>query len=219
MDILKNKYAKSIALLLVTVLFSVLAAVVDRQPIGVNDTVVGFATLNGAFKDIAPYNHFMDIISDVMMILSFLVVAFFAFTGAVILIRTKNIKKVGKVILGLGVLYIVVAVIYILFDKIPINYRPIIPPGKTKLQTSFPSTHTLIICSVMGSAYLAWEKVLRDKNIVKVLKIVCIVVIVVGVISRAFAGVHWLTDIIAGILFSMTLISLYSACSLNESAR
>ena len=40
------------------------------------------------------------------MVLAFLVVAFFAFMGVVKLVQTKSISKVGKVILGLGMLYL-----------------------------------------------------------------------------------------------------------------
>ena len=41
-------YRRSLLMLAVTALFSVLATVVDRQAIGPEDTVVGFASINGA---------------------------------------------------------------------------------------------------------------------------------------------------------------------------
>ena len=184
---------------------------IDRQAIGLENTVVGFASLNGAFAGRFGYNSTCDTISDLAMFIAFAVVASFAIIGLIRLIREKSLSKVGKVIIGLGILYVIVAIIYVAFGKIPINYRPVMQPGETELETSFPSTHTLVICSVLGSAVLAWNKLIKNPTVLKVLKVAAFAVMVVGVIARLFAGVHWVTDIIAGILFSLTLIAFYAA--------
>ncbi|MBE5825944.1 MAG: phosphatase PAP2 family protein [Butyrivibrio sp.] len=211
MDEKTNNYIKPLALLVITAIFSVLATVFDRRAIGPDNTVVGFASLNGAFAGRFGYNSLFDTISDLAMVIAFAVVASFAILGVYRLIREKSFSKVGKVIIGLGILYVVVAVIYVIFDKIPINYRPVLQPGETELETSYPSTHTLIICSVLGSGLLAWKRLIKNPKVLKVLNIAAIAVIVVGVAARMLAGVHWLTDIMAGILFSLTLISFYAA--------
>ena len=213
MKLKKNSLTKPLCLLLVTVIFSVLTAFVDRAAIGPEDTSVGFASLNGAVANILGYNGVFDKISDLVMVLAFLVAASFAVMGLITLVKTKSIAKVGKTILGLGVLYLVVAIIYVAFDKIPINYRPLLQPGETELETSFPSSHTLVICSVFGSAIIAWKRLFSGKNYVQILNIAAIVLMVVGVCARLLAGVHWATDIVAGILFSLTLVSFYAACS------
>ena len=213
MKLEKNSLTKPLCLLLVTVIFSVLTAFVDRAAIGPEDTAVGFASLNGAVANILGYNGVFDKISDLVMVLAFFVVASFAVMGLITLVKTKSIAKVGKTILGIGVLYLTVAIIYVAFDKIPINYRPLLQPGETELETSFPSSHTLVICSVFGSAIIAWKRLFSGKNYVQILNIAVIVLMVVGVCARLLAGVHWLTDIIAGVLFSLTLVSFYAACS------
>ena len=206
-----NKLFKPFMLLGVTVIFSLLTYFVDRQPVGLEGTSVGFANLNSTFAGRFGYNSIMDTISDVAMFFSFLAVGYFAVMGVVQLIRKRNITRVDKVILGLGVLYVIVAVLYVVFGKIPINYRPVIKPGETEIETSFPSTHTMIICTVLGSGLMAIRKLLKDEKIVKLVTMLFAVVIVVGVIARLFAGVHWVTDILAGILFSMTMVSFYAA--------
>ena len=215
MDTKTKSFGKPLALLAITAIFSVLATLVDRQAIGPDNTVVGFASLNGAFAGKFGYNSTFDTISDLAMGIAFLVVAYFAVLGLVRLIREKSLSKVGKVIIGLGILYVVVAIIYVVFGTIPINYRPVMQPGETELETSFPSTHTLVVCTVLGSAILAWKRIINNPTVLKVLKVAAIAVMVVGVIARLFAGVHWMTDIIAGILFSATLISFYAAWSLD----
>ncbi|WP_022766483.1 phosphatase PAP2 family protein [Butyrivibrio sp. XPD2006] len=213
MKIEKNSLVKPLCLLLVTVIFSVLTYFVDRAAIGLEGTSVGFSSLNGAVSGALGYNGFFDKVSDLVMVLSFLVVASFAFIGLLVLVKTKSIAKVGKTILGLGILYLVVAIIYVAFDKIPINYRPLLQPGETEIETSFPSSHTLVICSVFGSAMIAWKRLLKNKTYAKVLRIAAVALMVIGVCARLLAGVHWLTDIIAGVLFSLTLVSFYAACS------
>ena len=204
-------YRRSLLMLAVTALFSVLATVVDRQAIGPEDTVVGFASINGAFARSFGYNAVMDKVSDIMMYIAFVVVISFVVIGVKKLVQKKSIQAVGKTLLGLGILYFIVAVIYVAFKKIPINYRPIIPPGETEIETSFPSTHTLIIGSVMGSAVIAWNRLFSNKKLVRCLTILAVLVMVIGICARMLAGVHWLSDIAAGILFSATLIAFYSA--------
>ena len=206
-----KNYKQPLVLLAVTVLFSILTYVIDRKPIGYDGTSIGFSSLNGLFARTFGYNAAMDTASDLVMYLSFVVVLVFGVIGLMQLIKGKSLSKVSKVILGLGIIYVIVAVLYVAFDKIPINYRPILPPGETEIETSFPSTHTLVICTVLGSALIACKKLLKDEKLMRVVKILATAAIVIGVLARLFAGVHWLTDIIAGILFSLTLISFYTA--------
>ena len=209
----RDSLKRPIALLLITMIFSVLTAVVDREAIGPEGTSVGFSALNGAVANLFGYNKLWDTVSDLVMVLAFLVVAFFACMGVVRLVRTKSLSKVGKTILGLGILYLVVAIIYVAFNKIPVNYRPILQPGETELETSFPSTHVLIICSVFGSGIVAFRRLFSQKSYTPILTVAAIVLMIVGVCTRLLAGVHWATDIFAGILFSLTLVSFYAACS------
>ena len=211
MNSVKRDFKRPLVMLVVTILFSVLTFVVDRKPIGYDGTTVGFSSINGLFAGSFGYNPVMDTLSDIAMYLSFLVVAAFAFIGVMQLIRGKSLSKVDKTIIGLGILYVVVAVLYVAFDKIPINYRPILQPGETELETSFPSTHTLVICTVLGSGIVAAKRLFKNEMTVRVLKIAFIAIMAIGVCARLFAGVHWLTDIVAGLLFSVTLVSLYTA--------
>ncbi len=211
MNSVKRDFKRPLVMLVVTILFSVLTFVVDRKPIGYDGTSVGFSSINGLFAGSFGYNPVMDTLSDIAMYLSFLVVVAFAFIGVMQLIKGKSLSKVDKAIIGLGILYVIVAVLYVAFDKIPINYRPILQPGETEIETSFPSTHTLVICTVLGSGIVAAKRLFKNEMMVRVLKIAFIAIMAIGVCARLFAGVHWLTDIVAGLLFSVTLVSLYTA--------
>ncbi len=89
-----NKLFKPFMLLGVTVIFSLLTYFVDRQPVGLEGTSVGFANLNSTFAGRFGYNSIMDTISDVAMFFSFLAVGYFAVMGVVQLIRKRNITRV-----------------------------------------------------------------------------------------------------------------------------
>ena len=50
---------------------------------------------------------------------------------------------------------------------------------------------------------------IRNSSLSRILRALCFVIIGVTVIGRLIAGVHWFTDILGGILISVTLLSLY----------
>ncbi len=201
----------AIVLFVVTVIYTVLVFFVDKAPIGPEGTEVGFAVMNGTFRDAIGLNPLWDKITDVMMALSFAAALSFVVMGVVQLVRKKSILKVDKEILALAVVYVLVVVMYVFFDKVPLNYRPFILEGESGPEASFPSTHTLVICTVLATAIVAWNRILENKKLANILCIAAIAVIVVGTAGRVVAGVHWLTDIIAGVLFSATITAAYVA--------
>ncbi len=211
----KSSLIMAVVLLIITVCFTILVCVVDKQPAS-NGTEVGFATLNEGFKDAlgepGKFAELMDKLTDGVMVLAILAAFSFVVIGAIQLVRRKSLLKVDKAILVLAGIYVVMVVLYVLFDKVPINYRPYLAPGEIELEASFPSTHTLVICTVFGTALVAWGRVFSDKKkLVSILRIIAFVFMICGVAGRILAGVHWITDIVAGLLFSATLTVIYTA--------
>ena len=139
-----------------------------------------------------------------------LLVAVFAVVGLLQLIRRKSLWKADREILALGCLYVVVFALYILFEKAIVNYRPVIMPGELAPEASFPSSHTMLACTVLGSAAALLKKYVKDESLVRILRALCVVVALVIVCGRLFSGVHWLTDIIGGLLYSAALLFLFS---------
>ena len=223
--------------LITTIIYTVLVFTVDKAPIGPNDSVVGFAGINGKFAARFGYNPLFDKITDVAMLIAILVAAGFAVLGLMQLIREKSFAKVDKKIYGLALVYIVVMVLYVFFDKVPLNYRPVIMPGETELEASFPSTHTLVVCAIMSTASLFWKKIfdgtgkyVKDtasgkssvfisgdkEKLRKVFVGFANLVMIVAVLGRIVAGVHWLTDIGGGILIASTIKEFYSALFIGK---
>lgn len=194
---------------LLTVILIALVRLVDVAPIGAQGTSIGLSHLNQFVFDLFGVNILWYNITDWLGVAAVLTAFVFAITGLVQLIKRRSLLKVDREILALGVLYLVVIGLYILFENVVINYRPIIMPDNTRPEASFPSSHTMIACVIMGSAAILINRYIKNKTLCRVLQIICFVIIGVTVVGRLISGVHWFTDIIGGILISVTLLSLY----------
>ena len=194
----------SAALLIILVRF------VDVRPIGPEGTSIGLSHLNQSVFDRFGVNMLWYEITDWLGVAAVLTAFLFALTGTVQLIKRRSLLKVDRAILALGGMYIIVAGLYILFEVLIVNYRPIIMPGGTGPEASFPSSHTMLVCVIMGSAMMLIDRYIAVKTLRGLLRIICAVIIGVTVIGRSIAGVHWFTDILGGILISAALLALFA---------
>ena len=195
--------------LLLTVILIALVRLVDVAPIGADGTSIGLSHLNQFVFDLFGVNMLWYNITDWLGVAAVLTGFVFAVTGLVQLIKRRSLLKVDREILSLGGLYIVVIGLYLFFENVIINYRPIIMPDNTSPEASFPSSHTMLVCVIMGSAAMLINRYIINKPLNRILRAVCYVIIGVTVVGRLIAGVHWFTDILGGILISVTLLSLY----------
>ena len=114
-------------------------------------------------------------------------------------------------------MYAVTIVLYVLFEKIAVNYRPILEDGE--LAASYPSTHTMIVLCILGTSFLAFPRYIKNGRLRLTAEILCIVIIALTIIGRLVCGVHWLTDIIGGILLSVSIIVFYKVAISNDMAK
>ena len=192
-----------------TVISIALVRLADVAPIGAQGTSIGLSHLNQFVFDLFGVHILWYNITDWLGVAAVLTGFVFAVTGLVQLIKRRSLLKVDCEILALGGLYIVVIGLYLFFENVIINYRPIIMPDNTSPEASFPSSHTMLVCVIMGSAAMLINRYIRNKPLNRILRAVCYVIIGVTVVGRLIAGVHWFTDILGGILISVTLLSLY----------
>lgn len=147
-----------------------------------------------------------------MLVLAIIVAISFVAIGVIQFIQCKNIFKVDKTIWAMAGLYVLMVIVYILFDKaIKVNMRPILEEGG-KLECSYPSSHVLVVCTIMGSAYVAWGKIrffTEREMVLEIARISAVAIIAITVAGRLVSGVHWFTDIWGGVLFAATLVSAY----------
>ena len=204
----KRNICISAILILLAIVYTILVKVVDVQPVGVNETNIGFATINQfIFKNIGE-NVLWYNITEWLGFLPVIMAGVYAGIGGIQLIKRKSIFKVDKEIIALGVFYVVVVALYVLFEKVIINYRPILINGIA--EASYPSSHTLMSICLCGSSIILNKKLFNNKT-GKIINIVLFIIALIIVIGRLISGVHWFTDIIGGIIISSALLmTLYS---------
>ncbi len=195
----------SLAILLIALILFV-----DVAPIGPAGTSVGLSHLNRFVFDLTGVHLIWYTVTDWLGVPVLFVAFFFAGLGLFQLIKRKSLFKVDREILLLGGLYLVTAGLYVLFERAVVNLRPVIlVPGAARPEASFPSSHTMMVCVILGSAAMLIGKTVKRKAPRRALRAVCFTVIGVTVVGRLIAGVHWFTDILGGILISATLLALY----------
>ena len=191
------------------VIWTCLIQLVDVQQIGPKGSKVGFASWNGWVFNLTGVHMEIYNITDWLSLIPIFVCLGFAGLGLWQFIKRKSLFRVDYDILLLGIYYIFVIMGYLMFEMIPINYRPVLIEGV--LETSYPSSTTLLVLSVMPT--LVFQVRRRVEN-VTVKTVMCLVTILFSagmVIGRLISGVHWFTDIVGGIMLSTGLYSMYKA--------
>lgn len=196
-------------------LFILLVKVVDVEAIGPDGSSVGFAALNGAVWETLGVKLVWYDISQALGYLAILVCLFFAVLGAYQLIKEKSIRKVDRHFLLLGALYALTLLLYVLFDKIVINYRPVLENGV--LEPSYPSSHTMLGLVGFGSAAWMIGRYFAEKRPRLILTAVLLLLMALTVITRLLSGFHWLTDIIGGVLTAGALMAwfIWACCRID----
>lgn len=199
----------TLILMLLTAAFTVLALKVDVQPVGPMGSEVGFGSLNSSFFKATGTNEGIYRVTEYIGYLSIAIAASFALYGLESLIKSKGFRRLDPKFYALGATLLLLFLLYVAFNKfIVINYRPVLIAGE--LEPSFPSSHTMLACTVLGSTFIMFGYMFKDINWLRITgRILCVVIIIAMVLGRLLSGMHWLTDIIGGCLFSASLLSLF----------
>ena len=206
----------SLISLFLSVLFTLAVIFIDVRPEGLIGTNIGLASLNLSVASFLDRNLLFYKIADYLGYLCFVIVAFYGIQGLIQLIRKKSIFRVDKRILTLGGIYLIIGIIYVVFNNIfVLNYRPVFIGAE--LESSFPSSHTLMALVVCVTSFFSLKHYIKNARLAKALN-VCTVLLGLAIVTfRVFSGTHWITDIIASALYSVTLIFAFLA--LNYKSR
>ena len=201
------------ALLAAFALWTVFVRFVDVQAIGPKESCVGFATLNGYVHNLTGVNMSLYTITDWLGLVPIGVALGFAILGLVQWIKRKSLFKVDRSILALGGFYIVIMAVYVLFEMVVVNYRPTLIGGY--LEASYPSSTTMLVMCVMPTAMMQLRARIKNDVFTRCVMLAIAAFIVFMVIGRLVSGVHWITDIIGGALFSAGVVTTYfSICNI-----
>ncbi len=191
----------------IALVYTILIAFVDRNAIGANDSVVGFSKINKYFLDLLKFNNTFYNITKYTGIIIILIAVIYMIIALIELIKRKKYKEVDSELIFAGVFYIALIIIYFVFELLKINYRPILMDGV--LEPSYPSSHTMLAVFICVTALLINKKIIKNTPLKITIDTITIIIGLVTVIGRVISGVHWITDIIGGILISTALVLGY----------
>ena len=194
-------------LIAVFALWTALIQCVDVRPVGQNGTNIGFAAFNVWFHELTGVHLGLYNATDWLEVIPALVCVAFGVLGLVQLVKRRSLKKVDADILLLGAYYILVILAYLLFEIIPINYRPI--PIEGVMEASYPSSTTLLVLSVMPTLKFQIDRRETRLSVRKATGVFVIAFSAFMVAGRLFSGVHWFTDIAGGVFLGAGLYLLY----------
>ena len=197
----KRKFATALACFGGFILWTVLVQFVHVRPIGPEGSGVGFAALNGWFHNLTGVHMALYTITDWLSLIPLGFAAGFGLLGLIQLIQ----GRLERSIVVLGIFYVVVLACFAFFEVVVINYRSVLIEGV--LEASYPSSTTMLCLCVMPTAVMQ----LRSRGCRRWLSVILTAFTIFMVAARAISGVHWITDIIGGILLSAALVEFYDA--------
>ena len=97
------------------------------------------------------------------------------------------------------------AAAYFIFDKlIVLNTRP-----NGSGESSFPSTHVMIVATVFLLTAINLPKYIKNKTARVILDILMLVLVILTGVGRIMANMHWPIDVIGGVVFAIIFDEIY----------
>ena len=206
-DTRKRDLLAGIVLVAAFALWTVAIRLIDVQNAGPLGSEVGFATINVWFHRLTGVHMLIYTITDWLGLVPIIICMCFGMLGLVQLVKRRSLLTVDSDILLLGAYYVVVILGYLLFEMVPINYRPILIDGN--LEASYPSSTTLLVLTVMPTLKYQSDRRIANPVMRKAITVFVIVFAAFMVIGRLISGVHWATDIVGSVFLSSGLFMIY----------
>ena len=205
----KKKIVAAMGLWTSFLLWTAAVCRLDVQAIGPRGSEVGLATLNRWFHRVTGVHFGLYNMTDWLGLVPVGMCMGFGILGLAQWIGRRSIRKVDFSILTLGGFYLVVMAAYLIFEGVAVNFRPVLIGGY--LEASYPSSTTLLVLCIMPTAILQLKARIKNRILRRLVLWGITVFTVFMVVGRLISGVHWLTDIIGGILLSAGLVMSYAA--------
>lgn len=215
-----NGRANAMAAIVLLVLFALwtwAVSTVDVRPIGPGGSRVGLASLNEAFHGWTGVHMGLYLATDWLSLVPVGCVLGFGALGLVQLVQRRSLLRVDRDLLVLGVFYVVLLGAYLIFEEHIVNWRPVLIEGV--LEASYPSSTTLLVTCVMSTTFMQVTRRVHSSVIRRAVQISVAVFALLMVGARMVCGVHWLSDVVGGLLLSAGLVLAYRAAAFSRPAR
>ena len=214
---MKKSWRAACVWLALFVVWTVLVRLVEVRPIGPRGSSVGFATVNQAVHNATGVHMVLYTLTDWLGLVPIAVCLVFGLVGLVQWIRRRRLLSVDRDLLALGGFYVAVMAVFLFFETVVINYRPVLIEGI--LEASYPSSTTLLVMCVMPTAMMQVKKRIGCRVLKRGILLAMLCFTVGTVVCRVISGVHWITDIIGGALLSAGLVTGYAAVSVQKKSQ
>ncbi|MBO4284136.1 MAG: phosphatase PAP2 family protein [Clostridia bacterium] len=197
------------AFLLLFLVLIVLLKTVDVAFDEATGKEIGLSSVNLAARDAIGEHYRLYDLTQYLGYFAILIAAGFAVWACVRFCYARfNLRKMGFDFLVLAALYVAVLCFYVFFELVVINYRPVLLDGAA--EASFPSSHTMLSITVFVSAAKILYRRFNPRVSPILFSLPFWALAAFVAVARLFSGVHWLTDILGGVLLSLALIFLFS---------
>ena len=217
----KNLLIVSIALFALFFVFTLLVATVDKAAGNAPDTEIGFSHLNLAFFNATHKNGEISNgwykLTEFLGYLALAEAAGFAVYGVAQLIVRKSLKKIDKDLFVLAAAYVLLAIFYVAFEKIVVNYRPVLENGE--IAASYPSSHTMLTITIASTGIFMLRRRMTSRPALISAETLSGAVMLVMTVGRLLSGVHYFTDILGGVLLAAAIVMLFAAFLPEKSAQ
>ena len=205
----RKQFIGAVFMLAMFITWTVAARLVDVAAIGPKGSSVGFATLNRLVHNFTGVHMMLYDITDWLELIPLACMAGFAALGLTQWIKRKDLKKVDHDLIVLGGIYIAMIGIYVLFEIIVINFRPVLIEGI--LEASYPSSTTMFTLCVMPATLIQLNARIKNRVIRRCVSLIISLLTVFIVVGRLVSGVHWFSDIVGSVLVSAGLVLMYDS--------
>ncbi|MBR3322035.1 phosphatase PAP2 family protein [Candidatus Saccharibacteria bacterium] len=146
-----------------------------------------------------------NLITNIILITSFAVLAVFVILGFCQWIKRKSLKKVDKELLWMPLPLALMAATYFIFDKFLIlNTRP-----NGSGEPSFPSTHVMVVATIFALAALILPRYIKSDFILTIFYAIMLTLIIITCVGRVFADMHWVSDVVGALIFALIFAVIY----------
>ena len=146
-----------------------------------------------------------ELITNIILITSIVILAVFFLLGIYQWIARKSFMKIDPQIRWLPLPFILLAIVWFIFDKIFIlNTRP-----NGSGEPSFPSTHVMVVVTIFFIVMIILPKYVKNKVFRIILNIIMMILISLVSVGRVYANMHYPVDVIGGIAFAFIFSEVY----------
>lgn len=152
-------------------------------------------------------------ITNIILIVSIVIVGLFALLGLYQWISRKSLKKVDKQLLWMILPLALMVITYLICDKVLphfISNYPVRPDGSG--EPSFPSTHVMVVATIFFCVSAALSKYTKSKVVLAIIDVVMFALASITATGRVLANKHSIVDVIGGVVFAFIFYEIYCFC-------